>query len=349
MSVYYNQTNITPGTSQFITRAEVIEGLSTLAGDLSGVNLSSLFMTTTPNFSTINMNPNGLVTGYSAAQFKQVNFSTTQAIALTNIYNFPGAITATLPNTASNTAPVVASGFKAQLFTNNDAQPRIDYNYNVITATSNGSNFYPLAAFLPTGPGSNLWNLTNVSTINGNPVGTTSGTFTSLTGSNLTLTGQLISPQIVSLASVNGLPYQSVVTAPYNGGSSLTVPNNTSITAITVNLPASTLTNNKPYLFSIPVQFGPFPPAPLNFQLNLGVRLGGNGIITYTNTYWIASNSVSPGLLTLSGVAFTNPINIATQTLEVIVLQNSGSPWGVPITNPFSGANNNSYTLKLLT
>jgi len=91
-----------------------------------------------------------------------IYLSSGQQIGLTNIYNYPGAITAL---TGSNTAPVVGLGFKAQQFTNDDTQTRVDYNYNQITGTSNGANFYPLATFDPTTTIPNLWSLSNINSL----------------------------------------------------------------------------------------------------------------------------------------------------------------------------------------
>jgi len=91
--------------------------------------------------------------------FSSIKLSTPQEIALTSLYNYPGAITAI--NTATNTtSPLVGFGFKAQINLNCNAQTRIDYNWDAITGTTDASNYYPLATFADVIP--NFWTMSNI-------------------------------------------------------------------------------------------------------------------------------------------------------------------------------------------
>lgn len=95
--------------------------------------------------------------------FSSIRLSTIQELGLTSIYNYPGAITAV--NRVTNTAaPVVGIGFKAQINLDCNAQTRVDYNFNQITGTADGSNFYPLAKYNDILP--QYWELSNLLNIN---------------------------------------------------------------------------------------------------------------------------------------------------------------------------------------
>lgn len=347
MSALYNQTNLTAGTAQFITRSEVIQGLSTLAGDLSGVNFSTFFNQPNPTFSTITMNPTGNISLPAGVNTQVLTLSTVGSIKAVQPYgtSFTGVgVQGSAPNLYGD---LYARNFGAMNGFNNTSNNQVLYSYQGIQGITSNATVQALAGWNPANP--LPWNLTNVSTINGIPPNVSGTTFTTLTGNTLTANTQVITPTIASITSINASAYKNNVTAAYIGGGSISIPNNTTVTAITVTLPALTLVTSKPYLFSIPVIIGPFPPSPTGFQLNLGVRLGANGVIAFVMNYWVAANSNNPITISLSGIAFTNVVSVATQTLEVVATQLSGSTLVIPITNPVSGANNNSYNVKLLT
>lgn len=126
--------------------------------------------------------------------FSSIRLSTIQELGLTSIYNYPGAITAI--NTVTNTtSPVVGIGFKAQIQLNNNNQPRVDYNYNGMSGTFNGSNFFP-AVTLTSGDAI-PWSFSNISKA-----------FISTTNTNTISTNSLYSA-IVSSASVYALDISS--------------------------------------------------------------------------------------------------------------------------------------------
>lgn len=145
------------GTTTTLNKLQTNPGINSFVKNYtlgSFSNLSSL------NFSTGNIQ--ALNASITNPTFSTINLSTIQEIGLTSIFNYPGAITAIAGN---NTAPFVSFGFKAQLSTNTDNQTRIDYNWNKITGTSNGSAFYDLANFTPTQTAPNLWDIANVQSI----------------------------------------------------------------------------------------------------------------------------------------------------------------------------------------
>ena len=345
MSIYFNQTNISPATSQFITRQEVIQGFSTLAGDLSGVNLSSFFISPNPLFSTINMNPAGLIGGYANAQLNKVNLSTQQALGLTNLANYPGAITALIDG-GSNTAPVVGIGFKAQLLQNTNAQTRIDYNFNQMTGTQDGLNFSPLAVYNPAL--SPPWNLTNVSTINGIPPNTSGTTFTNLTGSNITMSGTLACASFVNVSSINGELYTPSQNILFTGSNNVAVGGaGLAVNALSIAVPAGFLIPNQAYLYDIPFNLGAFPPSPTGFTLLIGARVGGQGQINYSLPLVVSPTSQNISL-NLTGIANTGT-TVGTNTVDIIMRQTSGSSFTLPVFAPTPGPGNpNTLTLKAI-
>lgn len=146
-----------------------------------------------------------------AVNVSSINFSSSQLLGLTNIYNYPGALTAM--TSGNTTAPFVAIGFKAQINLNDDTQPRTDYNYNGVTATSNGANYFPLATFDSAQINPNVWSLTNIntatiSTLNVNNISTNSHsganiTAITVTTSTLTVNSNIVFPSV----SCNANPF----------------------------------------------------------------------------------------------------------------------------------------------
>jgi hypothetical protein len=147
----------TGGTTATITKIQANSGGSFV----KNYTLGSFSNLSTNTISTGNLYAGQAFLGNPT--FSTINLSTIQEIGLTSIYNYPGAITAI--NTASGTtAPVVAIGFKAQINLNDDTQPRVDYNWNQVTATSNGVNYFPLATFDETLVNPYVWTLSNIAT-----------------------------------------------------------------------------------------------------------------------------------------------------------------------------------------
>ena len=166
----YNSLSQFSYVSTLVVDFQILEGtngntttnLNKIQGNIPGSFVKNFTLGSFSNLSTNNLSTGNLYAlnaNITNPTFSTINLSTVQEIGLTNIFNYPGAITAIAGN---NAAPFVASGFKAQLSTSTDNQTRIDYNYNQITGTSNGSVFYPLATLDPTQPVPYVWDIGNI-------------------------------------------------------------------------------------------------------------------------------------------------------------------------------------------
>ena len=342
MSVYFNQTNITPGTSVYITRAEVADAFSTIAGDLSGVNISSLFYNPNPNFSSIVMNKTGSIGGGASVSAEgALGLSTLQfAYSQPNLlYNFVPS----LKDPLTGVYGVMATGANVI----KQSQTAGQYHTQILPTQYNYVNtlgsLYPLMTLNTASMGVALSNVSSINGVNPTTAGTT---FTNLTGSNLTTTGTLTSPQIVSVSSINGVIYSTALTNVWAGGGSTVVPSGTPTLVASISLPAGYLRPGTNYLVDVPVQVGALPPSPTGFVLFIGLRCGTNGTTNYQLPLYITSGSgVVP--LQITAVAQTNASSVASQTIDIVVLQQSGSTWTAPITAPTTGLN--TYTIKPLT
>jgi hypothetical protein len=337
--------SLNTGTSAFITRQEVVQGLSTIANDLSGFNFSNIFANPNPMFSTITVNAGGNTQG--GAQVFAGN-----AIGISSVLETYNRMFASgsdpfvlgIRNGANQYQPLALSQVwvKPNVFTNEVATVVAPASFNYATAI--GTN-YPVINF---NTATNSVALSNISSLNGlNP--TTAGTtFTSLTGSNITLSGMLTSPQVVNLSSINGSPYVPAYNSSYSGTYGITAPSGTATLIGSITLPAGTLKPNTNYIFDVPLIFTSFPPGqPTGMVLNVGLRLGGNGQINYQYPLFITTSS--QGLaISLSGVAQTNAVSVTTQTIDLICVQNSGSNFQCTFSAPSSGGGLNTYTLKTL-
>ena len=341
MATLFNQTNINADTSLFITRQEVIEGLSTLAGDLSGSNLSTLFYNPDPKFSTVTVNASGSVQGGA-------NVYAGSALGLSSVlmtYNRPYANSA-LPyqigvrDAANNYQLMTLGGVlaKGQVFTNAISQ--------YMNPTQSGffdvnSNAYPLSVFNGTGIA-----LSNVSSINGLPP-TGGTTFNTLTGNTL-IAQQVNVPQLVGVSSINGLMYQSPLVQGYTQTvTSVTLNSNVPQTGITITLPTGYLKQNTTYLYDVPFQIVSWPPgSPTGFNMFIGIRLGGNGQINYQIPLYI-ENTTQGALLSLTGIAQTNSSSAPTsQIIEIIFLQKGATPFSPSVQSPTSTGGLNVYTIQ---
>lgn len=341
MSALFNQTNIAPNTTNFISRSEVIQGISTLAGDLSGVNFSTFFNQPNPIVSSLTVNGSGLISGASGLVVRDSVTVSTAKLQYNTSNQF------VLADLLTNYASLGTSAVYAQGGGINGGATRVQLTPSQIAGRTSVGVVQPLATYTSTAP-ANQWQLTNVSTINGIPPNTSGTTFTNLSGVNLTTSGMLTSPQIVSVSSINGSQYAGVVQGTYIASTTPSVATGVPTVALLISCPAGTLKTNEAFLYDVPILMGAFPPSPTNFQLLFGVRLGGNGQINYSLPYWIAANSVAPVSLNFTGIANTNTASVAAQTIEVIVLHNAGSTWTAPFSNPPSGGGVNTWSLKLV-
>ena len=350
MSALYNQTNIASYTTQFITRAEVAQGFSTLAGDLSGANLSTLFLNPNPVVSTLTVNPSGSISLPGVIN--------TQALSLSSIgvfrpvkgfatnYNAVGLINSNATNyNALYTAGVVAqnsvpdaNGDKFVYGTNSM------YGVPVASGTPN-----PFISWLAGNSSNSQYVLQNVSTINGVVPGTGMTTFTSLTGSNLTTTGTLTSPQIVSVSSINGVPYSAVYNGtitPASQNYPITLTSNLAGVVASINLPAGYLQPGQTYIYDVPFSFLSYPTGG-GFPVNIGIRLGNNGQINYQVPLMMVAGSQGLGV-NLTGIAQTNSVSVGSQQIQIIAVQVGAPSFTCTFQSPPSAGGANVFSIKPL-
>lgn len=349
MSAYFNQTNISPGTTQFITRSEVQAAFSTIASDLSGFDWNKLLSNPNPNFSTITMPTNGSI---SNPNFIQANGGTGVSTTITTynrmFANLSDPYTLGIRDNAfggCNYTPLALGQLwvKPQIFAN---QPTTIIAPQLMAYATSLSDPTQQKTVIQLNSLANGVALTNISSINGNPPSGAT-TFTNLTGSNLTTTGALTSPQIVSVSSINGVPYSAAYSALWTGSGSVTLTSGVAGVLATINLPAATLQPNQTYIYDVPINFVSFPGGqPTGMVCNVGIRLGNNGQINYQVPLYITSTS--QGLsLNLTGIAQTNSTVVGSQQIQLIGIQNSGqnftATWAAPV-----GGGANTYTIKPL-
>jgi len=348
MSLYYNQTNQTPGTANFITRQEVIQGFSTLAGDLSGVNISSFFINPNPVVSSITVNPAGTVGNPAVMTAGRYNLSTVGAFAPVRPYA-TGTFQGHTDTTGNVYADLYAKNFGA---TNpaNTATPgnNLLYGYNGIVGILPGGGTQGFMGWNSGNPAGTNFILSNVSTINGVPPNQSQGTFTSLTGSNITMSGQLFSPQIVGVSSINGELYTASFNSNWTGSNTVNVGgSNVAVLAASIPLPSGFLQPNQTYLYDVPFVCGQFPPSPTNFTLFMGARMGQQGQINYSIPLFV--NASAQGFVyNLTGIAQTG-VTVGTNTIDIILAQASGSNWSCVVNSPPAGSGNlNGITVKAI-
>ena len=325
MSALYNQTNTAPGTFNFISRQEVIEGLSTLASDLSGLNISSfnLAIPANPSFSTIRMPATGLISGYAPIQTSNVILQSSLGAGVINKIQTGGFanqsnIAMAAADSTGATAPIVASSYAAKLGGINSAatyHQLLPTGLQVVDAAGASPNQWMTWNTL-VGANSRIA-LNNISTINGTPVGAGITSYTTLSGSNINNSAVIATPSMVGLSSLNALPisaYQNSNSQPWVSYSvtntasypfSLTSGTQTTVLSFS-NVPIPT-TQNREVTISVPItiQLNPAPAQATN--LIVEAYIGGNltqgcqvgQIIT------VGPNSLANQRITLCGVATT--------------------------------------------
>lgn len=345
MSVYFNQTNITPGDSQFITRQEVIEGFSTLASDLSGVDFNNIFYNPNAKFSTISMPTNGSITN-------PANIQANSALGVSSVLMTYNRMFAQLTDPFTlgirdniggvQYSPLVAGQLwaKPQTFTNQPACVVAPESLNYITSLSDPNQQKMIIGY--NSPQSNV-GLFNISSINGQPPNTAGTTFTTLTGSNLTTTGTLTSPRVVSISSINGVAFNTFQKIILTGGGTTSISANVPTTIFQQTLPGNTLNPLTSYQYQLQITIQNI--GTVAYPIMFGVRLGGPaGQIIYTQTASITGLAGVPstGLpIGLSGIAQTG---LLTNLVEVIALCSAT----VSITVGITTSPQNIFTLKLL-
>ena len=349
MSVLFNQTNIAPGQSFYITRTEVIEGFSTLAGDLSGVNLSSFFVNPNPVVSSITVNPAGTVGNPAVMTAGRYNLSTVGAFAPVRPYP-TGTYQGITTTNGLTYQDLYAKNFGA-LNPASTGTPgsNLLYGYQGIAGILPGGTTQGFMGWNPSNPAGTNFILSNISSINGIPPGQSQGTFTTLTGSNITMSGQLFVPQITGVSSINGELYTASLNSNWTGSNNVTVGSNgIAVIGASIPVPAGFLIPNQTYLYDIPVVLGAFAPSPTNFTLMVGARMGGQGQINYSIPLFVNA-SAQGWTYNLTGIAQTGT-TVGTNTVDVILVQsNATGNFSLSVYAPPAGPGNpNGITLKAI-
>lgn len=330
-------TSANQNTSLYITREETIQAISSIVPLLSSFSTITFGVSPNPKFSTITMNPIGQISGFCPIQTSNVifNASTTVVSQAGNLQL--GNIGATtnsalcVTDNNGNMAPMRATNFLATAggasgfaagwgFTN---QGFVTFDGTAATTpvlTWQFGNNQKIA-------------LQNISTINGNPVGSTITTYTSLTGQNITNTGVITTPSIVSVSSLNGVPLSNYA------NSQLVVPYTVTVTSpvnvvMAANVPQVVLTFTglpitagigKFINISVPINVSPASGSvAAQTNVTLSAFIGGNVSL---NTGISGTTCLSPGSanglrqVNLSGVVAANGPS-ATLQIQAVTDQN---------------------------
>lgn len=331
-------TSLNSFNSAFITRQEVIEGLSTLVSDLSGINISTFAFGTSPNplFSTITMNPNGQINGFVPHQTSRLVFNglniagyANKVILGSQIPALSNAITAVDANDSN--APILGSQLIARTGPANAASPG---GFQTITGQSNlfvsadGITNVPYIVWNGQTGLNNRIALSNISTINGSPPNVNPTTYTNLSGNNITNSAVITTPSMVGLSSLNALPisaYQNSNSQPWvsyavtnTASYPFTLTSGVQTTVLSFsNVPIPTVAGRE-VTISVPVTIN-LNPAPAQ-ATNLIVEAYIGGSLTQGcqvgQIITVGPNSLANQRITLCGVATTT----GTQpTLNIVV------------------------------
>ena len=327
MSVNEFVTSANQKQSLYITRQEVIDAITSLSS-LSSIN----FLSPNPLFSTITMNPSGQINGFAPIQTSNVVFAPNAALGKPGNLRlgFVGNQSTSalcVTDTTGNLAPMRATNFIANSGGASGFSAGWAFSSNgFVTVDGNG-----LANPILTWQfgNSNAIALQGISTINGQPVGTQIQTYTSLTGSNITNTGVIATPSLVSLSSLNGVALSSYsntqIWKPYTvtatGASNVAMVANVPQTVLTFTGLPVTSAVGKYININVPIQVSPATgsvAAQTNVQLI--AYIGGNVV---GNTGVAGTCSLSPGtansprVVTLSGICAANG---PTATLQIVAV-----------------------------
>ena len=332
----------------YITRVEVAEALSTIASDLSGVNISSFFYNPNPLFSTVSVNSAGQISGFAPIQTSNVIFNSNTNLSaagnlrlgnLGNLVNRALCVTDNngnmAPMRANSYAATIAgsSGFGAGFTFNNSGFGTFDNAYSTMTVIGwqVGNN--------------NTVNLQNISSINGAPVNANPTTYTNLTGNNITNSQVIGTPSLINVSSLNGQPLSSYLNQqPWVA---YTVTNTTPASiALTANIQTSVLGftaipivapfGNKAINISVPITVTPTGTlaAPLNVQIQafVGGQATGGTSVQQQVSFATGQGTGNGRTITLSGTCICNGNQatlaiyaIADQNITLSFVQGSGS------------------------
>lgn len=325
MSLNPNQTYAGVNNNLYISRAEVLEAISSIGG-LS--TISNLFTTPNPLFSTITMNPNGLIGGFAPIRSSNVVFATTSPVVNAAAQLKLGTVgnqstnALVVADSLGNTGVMRAQRYIANIGGVNGYGAGWSFtNAGFVYVDGNDAQTPVITA--PVGAPQNIA-LQNISSINGSAVGQQITTYTNLTGSNITNSQVIQTPSIVGISSLNGSNINTF--ANQQLWVSRTISPSTSNVNMTANVPQTIFTiNNLPVTVavgryinvSIPMGVSPASgSAATQINVTFTAYIGGN---VTQNTGVAATACLSPGsannnrLATITGVVSANgPTNVLT-------------------------------------
>ena len=335
-------TSLNSLTSAYITREEVIQGISSIVPALSTLNLSSFFFQDpNPKFSSVAVNAGGQISGFAPIQTSNVilngatNVGQAGNLRLGNLGGLSNQAICATDNNA-NMAPMRASSYNATIGGANGFGAGFSFNNTGFNAFSAS---YSTTQVIGWSLGNtNTINLTNISSINGAPVNANPTTYTNLSGNNITNTQVIGTPSLINLSSING----SNITTFANNQSwvQYTVTNTAPVTqAFIANIPIAVLVFtslpitspniNKAVNISVPITIT--PAATLTQPLNVtvtgfigGAITGGSGV-SQQLSFATGQGTGNGRSITLSGTAILNgnqaSLAVAFTTDQNITLQ----------------------------
>ena len=332
-------TSANAKTSLYITREETIQAISSIVPLLSSLSTVTFGVSPNPLFSTITMNPSGQINGYVPIQTSNLIYPTTggqNQLASVIRGTFNGAANASLAprDSLGNGAPITCAGVEVRTNAVASSPAGITVNPTGMTYAWGSTNQKPIIAVQAFNDGLNTVALNNISTINGSPPNVNPTTYTNLSGQNITNTGVITTPSMVSLSSLNGVPLANYLNSqswvPYLVAN--TTPTNQIMvanqlyTVLTFTGLPITAGLGKFVNISVPILVSP-ASGSVAAQTNVALyaQIGGN--ITNSTMGVGAMAQLSPGsantsrLITLSGVAQVNGPN-ATLQIQAVADQN---------------------------
>lgn len=330
-------TSLNSITSAYITREEVIQGISSIVPALSTLNLSSFFFQDpNPKFSSVAVNASGQISGFAPIQTSNVIFNSNANVGQAGnirLGNLGGLVNQAICVTDNNTnmAPIRAASYNATISGTNGFGAGFSFN-NTGFGAFNGS--YSTTQIIGWQLGNtNTINLQNISSINGAPVNVNPTTYTNLSGNNITNTQVIGTPSLINVSSINGsnittfannqtwVPYTVTATTPSNVTFTANVPQ---LTLVFTGLPITAF-GNRAVNMSAPITVTPTGTltSPLNVTLTglIGGGIAGGSGVSQQLSFNTGQGTGNGRTITLSGTAICNG-NVASLAIQVVTDQN---------------------------
>jgi hypothetical protein len=341
-------TSLNSLTSAYITREEVIQGISSIVPALSTLNLSSFFFQDpNPKFSSVAVNASGQITGFAPIQTSNVILNGASGLnqagnlRLGQIGNIQNAALCSADNNG-NMAPLRANsiyatgggvtGFAAGWTFNNTG-------FGVFNASASTTSVLGWAF-----GNANTINLQNISSINGAPVNANPTTYTNLSGNNITNSQVIGTPSLINVSSINGsnittfansqtwVPYTVTAT----GASNITFTANTQAQCLAFTGIPIVAFGNRAINISVPITVTPISNLATPINVTIQAFLGGattGGTAVQQQLSFVAGQGTGNGrTITLAGTCICNGPSanliiaaVVDQNVTLTFQQGSGS------------------------